>query len=70
MKLLHIAFGCEVYQKGNKYFVKYDNGRFASRNEFIEISETEANQFSLNEESAYNILLNALDRATNDKNNN
>jgi hypothetical protein len=70
MKFLHEAFGCEIYQDGNKYFVKYDNGRSASKNEIIEITEAEASQFSLSEESAYKILLAAQKRATNDKNNN
>lgn len=67
MKLLFECFGCEVYQDGNSYFVKYDNGRAASRNEYLEITKNEVNRFSLNEDEAYKILLAAQNREVNIK---
>lgn len=67
MKLLFESFGCEVFQDGNSYFVKYDNGRAASRNEYLEITKDEVNRFSLSEDEAYKILLAAQNRELNRK---
>lgn len=65
MRLLFEIFGCEVFKEGNRYFVKYDNGRAASRYEFLEITKEEVSRFSLSEEDAYKVLLSAQQRKNN-----
>ena len=60
--LLFSNYGCDVIQRGTRYYVRYESGEVVSRIEENEISYSEVNKIRKSEEEAYQVILAAQER--------
>ena len=61
-KIILDKFGCQVVEKENRLFIRFDSGQFASKIIEYEITEKEANKVSISEYDAYQVIIEALER--------
>lgn len=61
-KIISDKFGCQIIERGDKTFIRYDNGQFASKMAETEITPEEAKKAMLSEDDAYKVIVAAIKR--------
>lgn len=61
-KFVSEAFGCKIVKRGEKLFIKYDNGQSASWIVENEITSEEVKKAMLSEQDAYEVIIAAAKR--------
>lgn len=58
-KIISENFGCQIIERDDKIFIRYDNGTSASKMVENEITEKDAKKAMLSEKDAYEVILKA-----------
>jgi hypothetical protein len=61
-KIISDKFGCQIIERENKIFIRYDSGQSASKMMETEITYEEAKLAMLSEDDAYKIIVTASKR--------
>ena len=56
-KIIFSDFGVDIIKRGERWFIRYDNGHFVEKMQEDEISENEARKAQESEQCAYQVLL-------------
>lgn len=57
-KIISEKFGCQIIEKNNKLFIRFDNGHIAINMVEYLITEEEAKKAMVSEKSAYEVIVN------------
>lgn len=61
-KIITDKFGCQIIKKGEKLFIRFDEGHINLKYANYEITEEEARRVVISEEEAYKVCLTAQKR--------
>ena len=62
-EIIFEGFGCQIFNRQNKFFIRYDGGEIAVKMTENEITEEESKRAMLSEKDAYEVILQAQKRA-------
>jgi len=62
MKTIFDSFGCQIIERGDKIFIRFDEGELVIKMVEYEITEKEAQKAMLSEKDAYEVILSVQHR--------